>query len=567
MPTINQEARKRLEATLVGMSNYRSGWYAHWQELANFLLPRRYTWLTQSVSGSTVMAATNGNPPSKNGYILDSTGTLALKILQSGMMNGITSPTRPWLRFKGHGVDEDDQEARIWYDDVAKAILAIMANSNFYQSLATVYGDLGGFGTAAMLIYEDFEQVINCYNSPLGEYFLGQDNKQRVNRFAREFTWTVDQVVAEFGIENCSDSVQKASKAGGAQGLSGVILNHMIEPNEGEPKAPKNFKFREVYWEKSRIGEKGTVLRIRGFNEMPGIFPRWETTGNDVYASNCPGMEALPDIIQLQHETKKKAQALDKMVSPPVLADISLSNRPISMMPNGVTFVAGNAQTNFGVKTAYEVRMPIQELTADIREVQSRIKETFHNDLFQMISQLETVRSATEIDARREEKLILLGPVLNRFDNEALDRAVTRIFQIAYRGRLLPPPPESVKQTGMEIQYIGVLTAAQSAVATAPTERFLAFTGNLAAVFPEVLDIPNTDELVLTYARDLGVPAKGLNSREQIDARRQARQQPQQAEQMLGAVNSAADSAKLLSETPVGAGGDTALSTLIGGGQ
>jgi hypothetical protein len=33
------------------------------------------------------------------------------------------------------------------------------------------------------------------------------------------------------------------------------------------------------------------------------------------------------------------------------------------------------------------------------------------NDLFRMISELDTVRSATEIDARREEKLVLLGPV------------------------------------------------------------------------------------------------------------------------------------------------------------
>lgn len=566
MPTISQEARKRLEATITGMSNYRSGWYAHWQELANFLLPRRYTWLSTSTAGSVMPTASPTSQRSRNGHILDSTGTRALKVLQSGMMNGITSPTRPWLRFKGHGVDDDDQEARIWYDDCAKRVLAIMANSNFYQALATVYGDLGGFGTAAMLIHEDFEQVIACYNPPLGEYFLGQDNKMRVNRFAREFVWTVDQVVQEFGEENCSDSVKKAYKEGGARCLESVVLNHIIEPNKGEPKAPSNFTFREVYWEKSRMGVEGRCLRIRGYNEMPGIFPRWETTGNDVYGSNCPGMEALPDVIQLQHETKKKAQALDKMVSPPVTADVSLANRPISMMPNGVTFIAGNAQTNNGIKPVYEVRMPIQELTADIREVQSRIQETFHNDLFQMISQLETVRSATEIDARREEKLILLGPVLNRFDNEALDRAVTRVFQIAYRGRLLPPPPESVKKTGMEIQYIGVLTAAQSAVATAPTERFLAFTGNLAAVFPDVLDIPNTDELVMTYARDLGVPAKGINSLDQVEAKRQARQAPAEAANTLGAVNSAAQSAQLLSETPVGAGGETALSTLIGGG-
>ena len=38
----------------------------------------------------------------------------------------------------------------------------------------------------------------------------------------------------------------------------------------------------------------------------------------------APGMDALPDVKQLQLETRRKAQAIDKMVNPPMIADPAL---------------------------------------------------------------------------------------------------------------------------------------------------------------------------------------------------------------------------------------------------
>lgn len=107
---------------------------------------------------------------------------------------------------------------------------------------------------------------------------------------------------------------------------------------------------------------------------------------------------------------------------------MQLKNQPASILPGGITYIAG--QNNIGMKPIYQINPPVQEIMLDIQALQLRISNIFFNDLFQMISQLNTVRSATEIDARREEKLVLLGPVLERFENEALGKAIDRTSEL-----------------------------------------------------------------------------------------------------------------------------------------
>lgn len=555
---VDTEVLKKMKSVVEGLRTDRLPWWTFWRELADFYLPQRYV---QLLSGTEVRRRTQKNP-----MILDGTGTIAGRTLASGMMNGVTSPSRPWLKLNIKGMKgEIPQQGRIWLDDATQRLLLACAETNFYNAMAVVYIDLVFFGTAACYIYEDYYDIFRCYNSPLGEFYLGQSDRQTVSMVAREFTYKVRQVVEWFDEENCSTTVKDAWKAGGARWNEDVQITHLIEPNyDTAGKVKGDFAFRETYWE-SKCSEEGLVLTRRGYRELPGIFPRWELTANDSYGT-CPAMDALGDVIQLQHETKKKAQGLDKLVDPPIIADIQLQHKPTALLPRGVTYVAG--VNNVGVKPAYQINMPLNDLSVDISMVQQRIKETFHNDLFRMISNLDTVRSATEIDARREEKLVLLGPVLERFENEALDPAVKRIYSIMMRADLLPPPPPEIARMEIEIQYVSVLTAAQTAVATIPIERWLGLIGNLAAVRPDVLNVPDWDETVRYYGDQLGVPAKLATPRDQSKQASAAQNQQLQMSQAAAVGGQLAEGAKTLSETDVG-GGANALAKLINpyGGQ
>jgi len=203
----------------------------------------------------------------------------------------------------------------------------------------------------------------------------------------------------------------------------------------------------------------------------------------------------------------------------------------------------------------------------DIREIQQRIKITFHNDLFTGITDLQTVRTATEIDARREEKLLLLGPVLERVIREGLAPAIDRTWGIMWRGRLLPPPPEQLgaSPAHVGVDYVSMLAMAQKGLATAAIERLWAFAGNIAAVKPEILDGLDQDASLEEYAEALGAPARTLRDEKAIAAIRQQRAQAQATQNMMAAAPEAVQGAQTLSETDVG-GGVNALQLMLGNG-
>jgi hypothetical protein len=205
----------------------------------------------------------------------------------------------------------------------------VFAESNFYNSAAVLWADLGVFGTAPMIIEEDFDDVINCVNPCAGEYYVSNNDKNQVDVFYREFTMTVDAVVRWFGEAKVSNSTKQTWKTGGTALQQEIVLCQAIEPNT--PKlgsVPDAFPFRCIYWEKGSGRDEGT-LQEKGYHEWPAPCPRWDLVSNDAYGRS-PAMDALGDIKQLQQEQKRKAQAIDKMVNPPMIADVQLKNQPAS---------------------------------------------------------------------------------------------------------------------------------------------------------------------------------------------------------------------------------------------
>ena len=558
MPVITEEQLKHHNATLVSLEMLRLQWQKLWRELGDNYLPQRYRWLMQAKEYYANRA--------RRQYIINNTGTRAARTLTAGMMNGVTSPSRPWFKLRVPGVNLDEHRSlAVWLEEVERRMLRIMAESNFYNSMATMYLDLVVFGTAANLIYEDFESVIRCYNPPLGEYFIDQDDRGLVNTFARKFNISINNYISKWPNEQYwSDRVKNAVTQGGAALHQDIEISHYVGKNTKNIALPR-FPFYELYWESKRqqTNTAPQVLHKGGFYELPGIFARWEVSGTDAYGVS-PGMDAIGDNIELQHLHRNKAELLEKMHKPSLLVDVQLQNEPLALMPNGHTYVP-NLNNTSGAKPIHTVNPDFSQLAMDIQLIEQRIKDTFFNFLFTGISDLPTVRSATEVDAREGEKLILLGGVLERLESEALDPAIKRIFAIGTRANLLPPKPPEYAEVPLEIQYVSILSVAQRAVGTAPAERWLGLVGNVLEVNPEAGDLTDYDKLLTNYARDIGLRESELRSSEEVEERRGLREQQQQMEQMAAAAPPLTQGAKNLSETEVG-GGANALEQLLGGG-
>ena len=549
-PNVRGTDREKIYTRWGQLKAERASWMAHWKEISDYLLPRSGRFFIQDRDKGW----------RRHNNIYDSTGTRSLRVLAAGMMSGMTSPARPWFRLTTANPELDDQgEVKMWLAQCQKVMLDIFARSNTYRALHSMYEEIAAFGTGASIILPDYQNVIHHYPLTTGEYCIATNYRGEVDTLYREFQKTVHELVAEFGYENCSNSTKSLYDRGSLD--QWVTIVHAIEPRSDRDHTKSdsmNMAWKSCYFELN--GERSKYLRESGFSKFPAVVPRWATVGGDIYG-NSPGMEALGDIKQLQHEQLRKAQAIDFKTKPPLQVPTSMKNRDIEALPGGISFV-DMGSPSAGIKTAFEVNLDLSHLLADIGDVRERIRGSFYADLFLMLAnQTEARMTATEVAERHEEKLLMLGPVLERLQNELLDPLIDITFDRMIEAGIVPPPPEYIQGINLNVEYVSMLAQAQRAVGTNSIDRFVGTLGQVAQYKPEVLDKLDTDKWADSYADMLGVDPELIVQKEQVDQIRQQRAQAQAKQAQMDQLNQASQTAKNLGQTPTN--GQNAMTDVI----
>ena len=527
------ELREKVQSRWDALKEERSSWMSHWKDISEVLLPR---------AGRFLPTENNRGGRAAFRKILDSTGTRALRTLSGGMMSGMTSPARPWFRLTTFNPELDESyEVKVWMSQVTSLMQMVFYKSNTYRALQMSYEELGAFGTSATLIYDDFDRVIHCHPLTIGEFAIATDSRGRVNTVYREFRMTVAMLVQEFGLENVSRTVKDLYDRGQMDEWVEVI--NAIEPRtERDPRKTdaKNMPYLSVYFEKS--GDKGKVLRETGFTEFPAMCARWSVTGGDIYGTS-PGMEALGDLCQLQQMQFRKSQAIDYKVHPPVLIPSEMKNMGTQFLPGGV-IPYSNAQQAQQIRSAYMVDLDLSSLLVDIQDVRQRINEAFYRDIFMlMVNSTDKTMTATEVTERHEEKMLLMGPVLERLNAEMLDPLINIVFNKLVQADLLPPLPEDLQGQQLNVEFISILAQAQKAISTNSVDRMFSVLGNLAGMKPDIVDNVDLDFWPQWYADALGVDPRFIVSGKKVavirEQRAQAEQQAAAMEQLQGATQAA----------------------------
>jgi hypothetical protein len=531
--------RDRLFTRWGQLKSERASWYAHWQELTSYILPRNGRYFRQD----------RDRGYRRHNNIYDSTGTRALRVLGAGMMSGATSPARQWFRLATPDPELNSYDpVKLWLDDVTKRMQRVFQKSNTYNALHQMYEELGTFGTAATILLPDYQSVIHHYPLTCGEYCISTDAKGRVCTLYREFEMTVSQVVKEFGLEKCSVSVQNMYRTGNLDQWVPVI--HAIEPRADRDigkRDAKNMPWGSYYFEVG--GEEGVFLRESGFQYFPALCPRWSVVGGDIYG-NSPGMEALGDIKQLQHEQLRKAQAIDYQTKPPLQVPASMKNRDVETLPGGVSYYDG--QSN-GIKTAFEVNLNLQYLLNDIMDCRERVRGSFYADLFLMLANTPNTRmTATEVAERHEEKLLMLGPVLERLHNELLSPLVDITFTRMVAAGALPPAPQELQGMDLNVEFVSMLAQAQRAIGTNAVDRFVGNLGAIARMKPDILDKFDQDQWADVYADMLGVDPSLIIADKEVALLRDARNQAMAAKEQAAALQQTSQSVKNMAQAPTG---------------
>ena len=508
----------------------RATWWSHWQEVTTYLLPRNGRYFEQD----------RNKGHRRHNSIYDNTGTRALRTLGAGMMAGATSPARPWFRL---GTNDPELNrytpVKLWLDDVTERMQVVFQKSNTYRTLHGIYEELGAFGTAGSIVLPDPRTAIHHYPVTIGEYAIATDYQGRVNTLYREFQKTVGETVREFGYKKCSMSVKNLYDRGSLD--QWITIIHAIEPRDDRERDftkndNMNMAYKSCYFEQGGEGEQ--VLRESGYKDFPAVIPRWGLAGGDIYG-NSPGMEALGDIKQLQHEQLRKAQGIDYQTKPPLQVPSYMKNRDVDSLPGGVTFIDG-AQGK--IETAFNVNLNLNHLLADIQDVRQRINSSFYADLFLMLANATDTRmTATEVAERHEEKLLMLGPVLERLHNELLDPLIDNTFNRMIEANLIPPAPEELQGQDLSVEFVSMLAQAQRAIGTNSVDRYVNNLGMVAQMKPDVLDKFDSDAWADGYADMLGIDPKLIVAGERVAKIRQERAQAQQQMAQQEAEQRAAD--------------------------
>ena len=558
MPTEIQHDKDYFHKRLEELRLERESFMPWWRELSEFIKPRRGRFMV-----------TDRNRGGKRYHnIINSKGTQAHKICTSGMLAGTMSPTRPWFSLETHDPDLMERAAvKEWLYRVELILRTIFNESNFYGQASTLLGELTLFATGAMHHVDDFDNVARFYTHTAGSYMIGQDDKFNINTMAREYEWTVGQIVRKFSLEKVSRHVRDQWDRGNYEKWYPLV--HFVEPNdEYNPykKVAKNKAFKSIYYEPGGQGpDRDKWLNVSGFDDFPFYVPRWDVTGEDIYGTDCPGMIALGDIKGLQMQERRKAQAIDKMVNPPLKGPPQLKQVPINTLPAGATIYDGD-DSRQKLEPIYTVTPQLQDLRFDMDAVERRIEQAFFVDMFLAITNIEGIQPRNQLDLlqRNEERLLQLGPVLEHIQVDFLDPLIDRAFNQAQKAGILPPPPDEIVNTDLRIKYISTLAMAQRAVATQGIDRVAAFAISLTqGGFTGAAIKFNDEQAVDEYARAIGIPPSIIRPDEEVEQIKaeqakaiQAQQQAEMANQMGQAVKNTAQA---------DTSGKNALTDLLGG--
>ena len=487
------------------------------QELADYFSPRSVQFIARNTR----------KPIVKNKKIIDSTPLIALRNFSSGMMSGATSPTNRWFKTSISDIDlANDYYLKNWCARQEELTRQILYSSNFYQCLPEIYKQLGIFGFSAAAIEPDYDTVVNFKVLPIGSYFYAKNHKGKVDTFCRVYMETAKNILDCFE-DNCPLEIKEAARE---NPLKLYELIHFVEENKYYKEKRLSSRFAK-YVSVVILSNKNVFLSTKGFDKFPYIvFESAYSTDID-YPQDSPGINALADVKQLMTMVKEYAKAVKKIVCPAYKGPASLKNKKLADVPGAYIEEDENGR---GITPVYEVNPRVLELKQEKDELKDAIKEHFYNDLFAMIlSTVERGRTATEVNELKEEKMVLLSPLLEQI-HSALRQILNWIYDEEIRVGILEPLKEQYQNHRFDIEFVSSLAQAQRVSNISSMERFTTFVSNIAnSIDPILKSKLNGEKIIEDYATFANIsPTQIVPSDELKKIREQAQNAQLQQEQM-----------------------------------
>lgn len=512
----------------------------HWCDVQELVAPQRGRGLHTS-SGTEV----------NNGYKntsrrLSGVASRALGVLASGMQSGLTSKARQWFLL-GHPDPELNryQPVREWYGMVQEVLEGIFRRSNIYTAFLHTYNEMAAFGQGAMMMMSHPDNTLFCRPFTVGTYYMSNDNYGGIDVFYDVEWLTVTQLIDGYGKEVMPDVVMSAYNSGKYNQRFEVVHGIFRNPERYGLKVNGQNTVASVHFLASAHGED-KFLRQSGYRTWPVMTPRWDVIDQDVYGWS-PTRDVIDDVKMVMAMERDALKATAKAANPPWRIPPELDRRGLDTRPGALNPVS--SMSEHAVAPLFTQMPNLQQLQAVIADVKQDIKDGYYNSLFlALLSQDNPQMTAREVAERHEEKLLMLGPVLERIHMELLDPAIDRAFVLAWDAGLIPPPPAELEGQPTQVEYVSILSQAQKAVGVNRIEQSVGFLGSVAQIYPEARHLLNVEKTVREYSNMIGAPAVIFRSNEEYAKAVQSEQQQQQMAQSAAVGEQMAQGVKALGD-------------------
>ncbi len=511
-----EEKFNYIKKRLNQMENARGTWEDHWQEILDYVMPRKADVTTHRTKGEK-----------RSEILFDSTAITASNLLAASLQGTLTSPSLQWFSIKVRSEElMEDRDVQLWLEDAAKRMYAIFNDTNFNTEVHEMYLDLVTIGTGALFIEEGSggyeKNQIHFNTMHIAEYYIQENTAGYVDTLYRKYKLSARQAVQEFGEDNLGEKVLKAAKEKPDKMFNFI---HAVEPLEDYERAMGKGATKLPFHSCHVCEEDKMVVRAGGYNEFPYLVPRWSKATGEIFGRS-PSYNALPDIKTLNKAVEIGLKAWSKAIDPPLLVQDDGVIGKVRMTPGGITVVRNDAAIKpLQIGSNWQI--------TDLKENQLRtaIRQAYYSDQLQL--QEGPQMTATEVQVRYELMQRLLGPTLGRFQSEFLNPLIDRVFSLMSRANAFLDPPEIIKGQSIDVEYVGPLARSQRMEEAVAVERLYQLAMQVIQLDPNIMDIIDHDKAIRMRANLLGVPKSVLRGIDEVKEIREAKAQQAAMEQQM----------------------------------
>ena len=498
------------------MESQRQTWENHWQEILDYVMPRKAEVSFQRSKGEK-----------RTEVLFDSTAVTACTLLAASLQGTLTSPSLPWFSLKLRDQDlNQERDIQVWLEDTASRMYDVFNETNFNTEVHELYLDLVSIGTGALFVEESRkgfnEEGVHFNALHIKEYFIAENINGKVDTLYRKYKLTARQAVQEFGEDNVGEKVLEAAKE-----KPDKIFNfiHAVEPTEDYERATGKSATKLPFHSCHVCMEDKMKVRVGGYNEFPYLVPRWSKATGEIFGRS-PSYNALPDIKTVNKAVEIGLKAWAKAIDPPLLVQDDGVIGRVRMTPGGISVVR-----NDGAVKPLQIGSNWQITDMKENQLRTAIRQAYYSDQLQL--QEGPQMTATEVQVRYELMQRLLGPTLGRFQSEFLNPLIERIFGIMLRNDALLERPEILTEAEIDIEYVGPLARSQRMEEVTAIDRLYELVFGVAQADPSIMDLIDHDVAMRARATLLGVPKTILRGQDEVDDIRQQRAEQQQMQEQM----------------------------------